>query len=165
MPQTQTSQGTRHPREEGQGVVEAIIALPAFLLLSTIALQIALLGVDQIVLQYATFCAARTGAVREGEPEDMKDAASRILRAVPGCRLTPGPDLTLELLPGPGPAKKSADPALPPEELPLRVRIAWRCPLIVPVAGPLLGGWRGEGSWLRPTFPLQSSWGIWMEKR
>jgi hypothetical protein len=163
MPRTQTSQGDRHPREGGQGVVEAIIALPAFLLLSAVVLQVALLGVDQIVLQYATFCAARAGVVREGDPGTMKSAASRILRTVPGCRLLPGPDFSLEFPPEPEPENRPAGARPLQRELPLRVRITWRCPLIVPVAGPLLGGWRGEGSWLRPAFPLQASWSAWRE--
>lgn len=142
-------------------MVEAIIALPAFLLLSTFVLQLALLGADLFLLQYAAFCAARVGAVRGADPGPMKDAASRVLRAAPGCRSFPGPGFTLELLPEPeaGPAPSSPARAAAP----LRARLAWDCPLVVPVAGPLLGGWWGRGAWLRPVFPLQASWTTWRE--
>lgn len=143
-------QGKRHPREGGQGAVESILALPAFLLLSCVVLQVALLGVNQLLLQYAAFSAARTGVVRQGDPTPMKAAARQILQSAPGVGRFSPPDLSLEVLPCPAGSASRL----------LRVRLSWNCPLIVPLAGPLLGGWKGGGSWYRPVFPLRSSWGI-----
>src|SRR5512138_2333034 len=152
---TQThNQGHARPREEGQAAVEATVALPAFLLLCTLLLQSTLLGLGKVVLQYAAFSAARVGAVRGGDKGRMEPAAARVLGWMPGCQRFPGPDFTLEpslIPPLPPPHGQPSSPTL------LRVDLTWRFPLLVPVAGALMGGWGGEGSWLFPSLPLRGS--------
>ncbi len=159
---TQThNQGAAHPREEGQAAIEAMVALPAFLLLCALLLQSALLGLGKVAVQYAAFSAARVGAVRGGEEKAMRPAARRVLGWVPGCQGFPGPDFTLQPTTIP-PSSPPPLPSPPSGRLPaptlLRVDITWRFPLLVPLAGALMGGWRGEGSWFRPSLPLRGSW-------
>jgi hypothetical protein len=158
---TRTTQGIARPREKGQGAVESMLALPVFLLLSCLLIQSALLGVNQVLLQYAAYSAARVGAVRDGDERLMRLAAFRVLRLAPGCGGFPGPDFSLEILPATE-GREAAVPS-PPVPLLLRVRIAWRSPLPVPLAGPLLACWQRGWSWAHPVFSLRSSWGITRE--
>ncbi len=159
---THTPQGIARPREKGQGAVESMLALPVFLLLSCLLIQSILLGVNQVLLQYAAFSAARVGAVRDGETASMKTAAFRVLRLAPGCGGFPGPDFTLETLAS-GKTGKTAATAPDDQEL-LQLRITWRCPLLVPLAGPFLASWQGGWSWAHPTQPLRATWGITRER-
>jgi hypothetical protein len=75
----------RLPRQvRGQGVIETIVALPVFLFLICVLLQLFFLALAQVQLRYAAFCAARVGAVRDADIKEMEVAAGKVLSAIPG---------------------------------------------------------------------------------
>ncbi len=153
-----------HPsRDRGQGVVEAIVVLPAFLILFSTLFQLFLLAMGQVYLSYAVFCAARTGAVRNADLDQMTAAAGLILRAFPG-NIRSGEDrLKLEILPpAPGDEDHISDKRIHRDHLEiLQVRAHWDFPLIIPLAGRMISGAVGSRKPGRhPTLSLSSTWSM-----
>lgn len=64
----------RRSRSDGQALVEYLIVLPSLLLLILGAIQFALLYHVKNTLQYATFAAARQGALKNAKLTTIKDA-------------------------------------------------------------------------------------------
>lgn len=68
--------------QSGQAVVEAAIILPSMVFLLLVAIQLMLLQQARIMVEYAAFCAARVGIVRnmdngkDGMSGPMRDAAA-----------------------------------------------------------------------------------------
>lgn len=144
------TQRHNRPSERGQGAVEALITLPVFLVLSAVLLQTALLCMGQILLHYAVFCAARTGAVTGGSLSEMTDAAGAILFPASGVAL-------------PGDHSFKVD-VLNRDEL-LQVRVTWNYPLVVPFVRTILKGVNPPApSGSDSTIPLSASWTLPMEK-
>jgi len=124
--------------ECGQGAIEALVVLPVLLLTATLMIQVALIGMGKIMLQYSAFSAARTGEVNDFNLDEMTKTAERILASVPGtlssgtavCKVTIATVKSDdEREHGPGDVKRV---------LPIQVRVAWDFPLIVPLAGKIL---------------------------
>lgn len=150
----------------GQGVVEAIVALPVFLVLICLTFQIFFLAIAKIQLQYAAFYAVRAGAVHGGDIQVMEKTASRILAVSPGLSsFRPG---ALKITTSDTATQKAH--AQPPRErnVPsglLSAELTWEYPLIIPVANRFLGRKNGTGL-LQPvsTIPLHASWTMEMQK-
>ncbi len=168
----------RHSR--GQGVIEAIVALPVFLVLVCLTFQIFFLAIARVQLQYAAFYAARAGIVHDGDIRIMEDTASRILAVSPALSsfrrgslkvsLT-DPEAPEDYQSNPRPNTQSnprsdprSDPSkkLEPNRI-LTVHLTWEYPLIVPLANRLLGKPNALGL-LAPvsTVPLHASWTMGM---
>jgi hypothetical protein len=149
----------RHTR--GQGVVEAMVALPVFLVLACLVFQIFFLAIARTQLQYAAFYAARAGAVHGGDIRVMEKTARRILAASPGFSpLTPN-SLQIEIIDGETSAAASqspkADHVAGPS--PLSIRVHWDYPLTIPLASSLIANFHKAGTFSpRLTIPLQASW-------
>lgn len=60
-------------RQRGQSMVEFCIVVPLFLFLLLLILQMVLIYRAKSTLDYATFQAARTGAVNGADPKQMRD--------------------------------------------------------------------------------------------
>lgn len=147
------------PRQRGQGMVEAIVTIPVFLLLVFGLFQLFLISIAQVQLVYAAFCAARVGSVRNADIQEMEAAAKRVLfgpaSIIPGvaaaCRVE-------KLLPVQSPPDKPGRLSKEPVEI-IKIRVYWDYPLSVPVpvvrpAGIVSGGiFSTVGS-----IPLQASW-------
>jgi hypothetical protein len=143
----------------GQGAVEAIVALPVFLLLVCILLQLFVLALAQVQLRYAAFCAARVGAVRNADIKEMKDAVGKVLSRTPG--FIPGSagaywvekiDLLSER-----DRKNENDSKRSPELL--KIRVHWNYPLSVPFLDTLWAGIHSDRFFQRTaTVPLNASW-------
>jgi len=148
-------------KQRGQGAVEAMLALPVFLTLVCIIFQLFFLGIAQVQLRYAAFYAARVGAVKGGDPKEMKQVITTILGRFPGV-LPCSPDhLKIEILDS-REDRDERDDSLPSVKETLKVRVHWHYPLIVPLADtfhfrnilfPVPG---------RPTVHLQASWAMTM---
>lgn len=69
-------------REDGQAVVEAAITMPIFLFLLCGIIELSYMFIVQAMVDYAAYCAARTGIVRNGDPDMMKWAAAGALAPV-----------------------------------------------------------------------------------
>ncbi|AKU93312.1 TadE/TadG family type IV pilus assembly protein [Vulgatibacter incomptus] len=67
--------GIFQTNESGQAAVETAIVLPLFLALLLGVLQLALFHQARLLTEYAAFQAARAGAVWNGDPTKMQDAA------------------------------------------------------------------------------------------
>lgn len=155
--QTKTVGSPRHRR--GQGTVEAIVALPVFLLLICILFQLFLLAIAQVQLRYAAFCAARVGAVRNADIKEMNDAVGKILSGTTGL-MPASPGLyrveKLDLF-----SEKDEKTAQGPEQLHelLKVRVHWDYPLSVPLVNTLWASiYKDRSLHKESTFPLQATW-------
>ena len=153
-----------HPSYSGgQGAVEAIVALPALLLLFSVLFQLFFIGMGQILLQYAVFCAARAGAVRGGDLDEMRAAADRILRVFPGNILAGRDSFELEILQTQADSedRRSGNNATPIATDLLQLRISWDFPLTVPIVGQVIAGSRPvPRRGRKPSLSLSSSWSI-----
>ena len=144
------SQNSFRPSEKGQGTVEALITLPAFLVLSAVLFQTVLLCMGQIILQYAVFCTVRTGVVTDGDLSEMNATARAVLSPISRRSSSEEQPFRVEVL--------SRD------EL-LQVRIIWNYPLIVPYAETLLKDRNlSASSGSDSTIPLSASWTLPMEQ-
>ena len=145
----------------GQGVVEAMVALPVFLVLACLIFQLFFVAIARTQLQYATFYAARAGAVHGGDIRVMEKTARRILAASPGFSpLTPN-SLRIEIIDGETSATASQSPkanqAATP--FPLSIRVHWDYPLTIPLASSLVANLHKAGTFSPGlTIPLQASW-------
>ena len=146
----------------GQGAVEAILALPVFLLLICLIFQMFFLGLAQIQLQYAAFYAARVGAVNSSDKKEMKRAVKKILSGSPGLLSLPDGSFEVEIL-----NDDETDSEIPETNLgtvvqPLKVRVHWHYPLIVPLAD----NFRNRNQVFpvpgRPSVHLRASWTMTM---
>lgn len=68
--------------EDGQAIVEAAITLPIFLFLLCGIFELSYMFVVQAMVDYAAYCAARCGIVRNGDEDMMKWAAAQALAPV-----------------------------------------------------------------------------------
>ncbi len=147
--------------EGGQGSLETILALPVLLTLITAILQIALIGMAQVLLQYAAYSAARTGLVRDFDLKEMKTSVGRILVALPGITSFGGYSFDIQVanLKSEDSSSTRATTAKNPELIQIIVNLDF--PLIVPLAGkifsrnPLKRTITGY-----PTVELTASWNI-----
>ncbi len=159
MAPARTFQRGRSLQPRGQGAVEAILALPVFLILICLLSQLFLVAMARIQLQYAAFYAARVGAVRSGDEDEMKRAALRVLSPWTGNLASPGSLLDVEILEIP---EKGNDTVISPArnntDEPLMVRLHWDFPLIVPLADRLLTRNRILPVSSKSTLHLQASW-------
>jgi Flp pilus assembly protein TadG len=106
-------------RERGQAAVELVLVLPLLALVALVVLQVALVGRDLVLVVHAAREAARTAAVEPGE-RVARDAAVRSTGLDPS-RL----DVAVT---GRGGAGSRVD-----------VRVRYRAPTDVPLAGDLVG--------------------------
>ncbi|MDF1535000.1 MAG: pilus assembly protein [bacterium] len=150
----------------GQGVIEAIVALPVFLVLVCLIFQLFFLAIARVQLQYAAFYAARSGVVHDGDIRVMEKTASRILAASPGLSpFRPG-SLLIELIDGNDQETDRQRPqGGPAPNTHLGIRVTWNYPLIVPLASRLFGRSSGTGPYRSgPTIPLHASWTMEMQQ-
>ena len=161
MARTKTSCSWQFRNQRGQGVVEAILALPVFLTLICIIFQIFFLGIAQIQLQYAAFYAARVGAVRGWDFEEMKRTAAAILCQVPGAPLFSPDQIEIERI---NPDQKNNNKKFSQEDLetPIKIRVQWEYPLNVPLVDIFIPKGRILSAMGRPHLRLQSSWAMKM---
>jgi hypothetical protein len=152
----------RHSR--GQGVIEAIVALPVFLVLVCLTFQIFFLAIARVQLQYAAFYAARAGIVHDGDIRIMEDTASRILAISPSLSSFRRGSLKVSLTDPEAPedyqsnSRSDSSEKLEPNR-PLTVHLTWEYPLIVPLANRLLGKPNALGLLATvSTVPLRASW-------
>ena len=150
---------SRPPHPRGQGAVEAIVTLPVFLILVWILFQIFFLGLAQVQLRYAAFCAARVGAVRDGDIKEMKAVAGKVLSGTPGAMLFSAGSYRVEELDLSN--KKNGgdknDPEVPFEFL--RIRVHWDYPLFLPFLDTLWAKVTPERfPGKTPKVPLHASW-------
>ena len=144
--------------QRGQGAIEAILALPVFLILVCMIFQLFFLGIAQIQLQYAAFYAARSGAVNGADEMEMKRTVKRILAGSHGLISLPEGSLQLELLGTRHNNNRSDEAVRTSNGSPLMVRVHWHHPLIVPFADRLIQTKRNFILQRRPTVHLQASW-------
>ena len=167
MAPVQTRQTGPTLSTRGQGVIEALVALPVFLVLICLTFQIFFIAIAKVQLQYAAFYAARAGSVHGGDIQVMEKTASRILAVSPGLSSFQPGALKVKTT-GTARQKKSVPPTSeePAPSGPLTVELTWEYPLILPLANRLLGRANGIGL-LQPvsTIPLQASWTTEMQKR
>ncbi len=81
----------RDRSQSGQALVESAIVFPLAIFFVLGTLQLTLIQQSRLMLEYAAFNAARAGAVWNGDPEKMEDAA--IISLLPTMPSVPG-DLT-----------------------------------------------------------------------
>ena len=144
--------------QRGQGAIEAIVALPVFLILICMIFQLFLLGVAQIQLQYAAFYAARSGAVNGADEVEMKHTVKRILDSSYGFMSLSGGSVEVEVLSARHEKGNSGGSKSWTNDLPLMVRVHWYHPLIVPFVDrliPLNSRFMLMG---RPNIHLKASW-------
>ncbi len=147
-------------KQRGQGAVEAMLALPVFLIFVCVVFQLFFLGMAQMQLHYAAFYAARVGAVNASDMVEMRRTVKRILAGSPGLGSLPDRSFEVEIL-GTGENDEEISGASPePVAKALKVRVHWRYPLIMPLADiiprqsslfPIPG---------RPSVHLQASWAM-----
>ncbi|NOY86013.1 MAG: pilus assembly protein [Deltaproteobacteria bacterium] len=154
-----------NPSEQGQGAVEAILTLPVFLILITVLFQSALLCMAQVTVQYAAFSAARTGAVWNGDMDQMTAAAGRVLLPVTGRVFTGKHPFKVEIISSEaaGDQSRKSDADTQDTDRLLRVRVTWNYPLMVPLAGRLLNQGALTSAMTRPSLPLTATWSLPME--
>ena len=73
----ETSGRRRGLRESGQSLPEFLIVVPVFLFLLLLIFQLVLIYSAKITLDYAALEAARMGAVRNADPDEMRKGLSR----------------------------------------------------------------------------------------
>ena len=151
------SRNFRPPRQRGQGVVEAVVTLPVFLLLVFGVFQLFHVSLALIQLRYAAFCAARVGAVRDADIREMETAANKVLFGAKAFIPALRDSCHVEIL---DPIMKT-NASIPTEEgfEFLKVRVHWDFPLFVPI--PAISPARFDPSGFFRTvkkIPLQASW-------
>jgi len=149
--------------QRGQGAVEAILALPVFLILVCLTFQLFFLGMAQIQLQYAAFYAARVGAVHGADLNEMKQAVRRILTRSPGQLSMSREHLEVEIIDSLEKSREKAGPLVEQESVaPLMVRVHWHYPLVVPFADIFSRKTKLFPAPGRPGVHLQASWAMTM---
>lgn len=147
--------------QRGQGTVEAILALPVFLVLICLTFQLFFLGMAQIQLQYAAFYAARVGAVTAVDKNAMKKTVGRILSKLPLVTSFSSETIDLEIL-GPEDTyeKENQSNTLALDKT-LKIRISWDYPLIIPFADLLASKKTAPFALMkRPSIRLHASWAM-----
>ncbi len=145
----------------GQGVVEAMVALPVFLVLACLIFQLFFLAIARIQLQYATFYAARAGAVHGGDINVMEKTARRILAVSPGFSPLIPNSLRIEIIESEMSAATSKSPKADraADPFPLSIQVQWDYPLTIPLASSLVTNLHKAGTFSPGlTIPLQASW-------
>lgn len=158
MALTLTLYSGRPRKKRGQGAIEAILALPVFLILICLIFQLFFLGIAQIQLQYAAFYAARCGAVTNADEVEMKRTVKRILAGSPGLRSIPDRSFEVEILNTWREKGKYLDTTPETRNKPLMVCVHWHYPLIVPFADKLIqvkSAFIFQG---KPSIHLKASW-------
>lgn len=144
--------------QRGQGAIEAIVALPVFLVLVCLIFQLFFLGIAQIQLQYAAFYAARSGAVNGADKVKMKRTVKWILGGSHGLMPLSQGSVEVEVL------SACHEDRTPPESnpcannQPLMVRVHWHHPLSVPFADRFMHQKSKIILQGRPTIHLKASW-------
>jgi hypothetical protein len=155
--QTKTFGPPSHRR--GQGTVEAIVVFPVFLLLTCILVQLFLLAIGQVQLRYAAFCAARVGAVREADIDEMHNAVGKILsRTTFFMSASTSPYRVEKLEPLNNKYQNTGQISEQSQEI-LKILVHWDYPLSVPIVNTLFARIFSLRSLNKtPTVPLQASW-------
>jgi len=148
------------PTRRGQGAVETILALPVFLALVCIIFQLFFLGIARIQLQYAAFCAARTGAVHNADLTEMKQTVTRILRGYPGMLLESPDHLEIEIVDYVEARDEADGSSRQSGSAPMIVRVHWYYPLLIPLADILSPESQKLQIPGRPRIHLRASWAI-----
>jgi hypothetical protein len=148
--------------QRGQGAVEAILALPVFLAFVCLVFQLFFLGLAQIQLQYAAFYAARVGAVHGSDLNEMKRAVTRILGRSSGLLTMSRDHLEIEIIDSQEKSGDRTETSEPPAATPLKVRVHWHYPLIIPLADKFLDKNNLLPVSGRPSVHLQASWAMTM---
>ena len=138
-----------------------MLALPVFLTLVCIIFQLFFLGIAQVQLHYAAFYAARVGAVHGGDLDKMKQAVTTILGRFPIELPFSSDQLEIEILNSQEDSVGRAG-TLPPLAEPIKVRVHWHYPLIVPLADTFLFKNSLFPVSGRPRVHLQASWAMTM---
>ncbi len=148
--------------QRGQGAVEAMLALPVFLVLVCLVFQLFFLGLAQIQLQYAAFYAARVGVVHNADQSEMKRAVKRILGRSPGLLSMSRDHFEIEIIDSQEKHSEKAGASEPSAAGPLKVRVHWHYPLIVPLADTFPHRNNLFPVADRPSVHLQASWAMTM---
>jgi hypothetical protein len=162
---TNTAGPPRPTSTRGQGVIEAIVALPVFLVITCLTFQIFFLAVARVQLQYAVFYAARAGIVHGGDLKIMKDAAHSILAVSPSLSSFRPGSLKIDIdKPTTSINPHSNSEEAPSLNKPLTVHLTWDYPLTIPIASRLLGK-PGDIGINTPisSVPLHASWTMIMQ--
>jgi Flp pilus assembly protein TadG len=150
----------RSLKQRGQGAVEAMVALPVFLILVCVIFQVFFLGIAKFQLHYAAFCAARIGAVNNADKTIMEHAIKKILTNSPGLSSFPEANIEIEILNPEINTKDTISLNSPSAKETLKVQVQWNYPLIVPLADKLLH----QNSLLlvpgKPSILLKASWAM-----
>ena len=149
----------RPPHPRGQGMVEAILTLPVFLILMFALIQLFLLSVAQVQIRYAAFCAARVGSVRNADVKEMEAAVGKVLFQAPGPLTIPKGSYRVEVLShlknGEEITGKNRNQS--PELL--KIRVHWNFPLLIPfLNAPWVGLSSRHLTSGTGTVPLKASW-------
>jgi hypothetical protein len=145
-------------KQRGQGVAEAMITLPAFLILLCIICQLFLLGIAKARLQYAAFYAARVGAVNSKSKKLMKQAVDRILNSGLVSTSALNASIKVEIIDPDSKDGNESDSLSPTDLKSLRVRIHWHYPLTIPLADVLIPGTNVSPLTGKRSIHLQASW-------
>lgn len=146
-------------KQRGQGAVEAILALPVFLILVCLIVQFFLLGIAQIQLQYAAFYAARVGSVNSANMVEMKRTVKRILAGSLGISPLSEDSFDIEILDSEVIDNKNDSINGTLDKI-LRIRVYWNYPLIVPIIDRLPHLNKQIQIPGRPFIQLKASWAI-----
>jgi len=144
----------------GQGAVEAILSLPVFLILVCVVSQLFFLGIAQMQLQYAAFCAVRVGAVNAADKAKMMQTVKKILSGSPGLTTLPEGSFDVEILDRERSGKRANSPETGTLDETLKVRVHWNYPLIVPFVDRLPKRKNLYPSLERPFIHLNASWAM-----
>lgn len=110
----------------GQAIVEYIIILPVFIIIFASILQFSLILIENLIVKYASFCAARTAIVSD-DTEEIEKSAMMVLSAIERSYSLKH-DLNLNI------RKIKSEKGLNDYVI---VHVNYRFPLIVPVANKL----------------------------
>lgn len=144
----------------GQGAVEAILALPVFLILVCLIFQLFFIGLAKIQLQYAAFCASRAGAVHSADMAVIRQTVKRILAVSAGLfPLTDGA-CKVEILHQREDGPKREPSGEEPAREALSVRVHWHYPLMIPLPWINSSGKNPTGFRGKSTIHLQASWAM-----
>lgn len=81
--QSHNKQSHEKAKPHGQALIEVVLILPIALFLFLFTIQIALLYNSYLILNYATYCGARAGAVHfSSDPGDFEKASNIAKKAV-----------------------------------------------------------------------------------
>jgi hypothetical protein len=148
--------------QRGQGAVEAILALPVFLVFVCLIFQLFFLGMAQIQLQYAAFYAARVGAVHGADQNEMKRTVTKILGQSQELLSLPRDHIEIEIMDFQEKRGEGTGGSKPPATAPLKVRVHWHYPLFIPLADTFLNKNILLPDSGRPSLHLQASWTMTM---